>query len=136
MQDESAPSKTSFWGSLTRAQVASVIATLLDNLVYFLANELLGLWYVAATALGAFCGAVCHFILSRTWVFRSKHRPWHDQAWRYVLVSSGSLLLNTAGVTFFTEVVGLHNHISKVVTGLLVGLFYNFLLHRYFVFKR
>ena len=129
------PAPSSFWKSFSRSQVASAAATALDFGVLVILVEWAGLWYVPATALGAFAGAVLNFTLNRSWSFQATEGRWNRQAWRYGLVSGGSLLLNSGGVYGFTEWSGVTYLSSKIVTSLLVGVFFNFPLHRYFVFR-
>ncbi len=129
------PARVPFWKALGRSQVSSIVASALDFGVYFGATELLGVWYVFSAGLGAFCGAVTNFLLNRNWSFEADGARWKPQALRYALVSSGSLGLNMLGVFVFTDLLGLQYGASKVVTSLAVGLFFNFPLHRRYVFK-
>jgi len=55
---------------------------------------------------------------------------------RYTAVSAGSLVLNSAGVYLLTEDFGIYYAVSKLITAILVGLLFNFPLHRRFVFRR
>lgn len=127
--------KPKLWVSFGRAQISSLIATLVDLGTLFASVELFGLWYVAGTALGAFLGAVTNFLLGRHWSFEAAEKPVPGQALRYALVSGGSLLLNSAGVFAFTEGFGLKYGYSKAVVAILVGVLFNFPLHRRYVFK-
>jgi putative flippase GtrA len=124
-----------FWKSFSRAQIASFAATGVDFGFLILLVEKGGAWYVAATAAGAFLGAVTNFTLNRQWSFESTSERIHGQALKYALVSGGSLVLNSGGVWAFTEGTGISYLSSKILTSLLVGLFFNFPLHRYFVFR-
>ena len=124
-----------FWSSFSRAQLASVSATGVDFGFLLLLVEKGGVWYVAATAAGACLGAITNFLLNRHWSFKATSERVHGQALKYALVSGGSLLLNSGGVWAVTEGAGVSYVSSKIVTSLLVGLFFNFPLHRYFVFK-
>jgi putative flippase GtrA len=54
---------------------------------------------------------------------------------RYLLVSGGSLVLNTLGVVLWTETFQLHYVQSKVLTAVLVGVLFNYPLHRDFVYR-
>lgn len=128
-------SEVPFWKSLGRAQVASLAATALDFGTLFFATEVLGIWYVLSTGLGALFGAVTNFVLNRFWSFGVAHLHWGPQAFRYTLVSTGSLGLNMLGVYVFTDEMGLKYGLSKVITAILVGLLFNFPLHRRYVFK-
>ena len=128
--------KPSFFKSLARSQIASVIATISDfSMLIFLA-EVVGIYYVWATACGAFTGAVIHFLLGRFWAFIAIEGNFFHQAAKYGLVAVGSLILNSSGVYAFTQYGGLPYPVSKVITAIIIGLTYNFLLHRYFVFRR
>lgn len=97
--------------------------------------ELLGVWYVLATALGALTGAVVNFLLGRFWSFEAQDKPPQGQAFRYAVVSVGSLLLNAGGVYAITEWGGLKYGYSKLIVSLLIGFFFNFPLQRHYVFK-
>jgi dolichol-phosphate mannosyltransferase len=128
------------WRSFRRSQVTSAAATAVDFGLVFGLTELVGFWYVASVAIGAAAGAVTNFALNRRWAFRHteadfawKHSVRH-QAWRYALVSSGSLILNTLGVWALTETTGIPYGFSVVGVSLAVGFFFNFPLQRRFVF--
>ena len=75
------------------AQLAALIATVVDFSVLAFCKEVLGLWYVTATAIGAFVGACTNFLLGRYWVFTATESKMEQQAFRYIIVSVGSLLL-------------------------------------------
>jgi putative flippase GtrA len=133
--DSKTPVPPSLFSSLWRAQVSSLIATVVDFCTLIFCVEVLHLWYVAGTAIGAAVGAVTNFLMGRHWSFKAAHHPPQGQALRYALVSTASLFLNSAGVYFFTETFRIKYWISRLISGLLVGLFFNFTLHRRFVFK-
>jgi putative flippase GtrA len=124
-----------FWKSLGRAQIASLAATAVDFGTLFLLTEHFGVWYVYSTGAGAALGAVTNFLLNRYWSFEAGHIEWGPQALRYGLVSAGSLGLNMLGVYAFTAGTGLKYGVSKIITAVLVGLLFNFPLHRRYVFK-
>jgi len=128
-------SKPALLVSYTRFQVIAILATIIDFLILILFTEVFRLWYVASTALGAFAGATFAFVLGRNWVFastRSKHLP---QAIRYLIVAAGSIILNSTGVYILTEFVELQYLISKIIIAALVGITYNYILSRNYVFK-
>ena len=133
MEDSS--TRPGFWTSFGRAQVSSVVATAVDFGTLFACVELLGVWYVLGTALGAALGAITNFLLGRFWSFQGTSGRASGQAYRYALVSGGSLLLNSGGVYAFTEFFGLKYGFSKILVSLLLGFFFNFPLHRRYVFK-
>lgn len=125
----------SIFHSFSRSQISSLAATIVDmgSLVLFV--ELLGVWYVAATALGAFLGAITNFLLGRYWSFGAAEHHWGPQAIRYAVVSFLSLLLNTFGVFALTEGLHLKYIVSKATVAFLIGILFNFPMHRHFVFR-
>lgn len=125
-----------FFVSLRRSQVASLTATFVDFGTMIFLTEVAGVWYVAATAAGAFVGAVVNFFLGRHWSFTAGHQPIHGQFLRYAIVSAMSLALNTLGVYLLTEYVHLHYTLSRAIIAVAVALLFNFPLHRRFVFGR
>jgi len=131
----STPGKPSFIKSFTRSQISSIVATAVDFCTLVLGVELLGIWYVTATAIGALAGAVTNFTLGRHWSFVATDGRLSWQALRYTAVSGASLILNSGGGWFFTDLAGFKYTTSKILTAALVGIFFNFPLHRYFVFK-
>jgi putative flippase GtrA len=125
-----------FMVSLRRSQIASLSATLVDfgSLIFLV--EIEGVWYVAATAIGALLGAAVNFFLGRHWTFVAAHDAIRGQVLRYAVVSAASLVLNSYGVYLLTDHLGIHYVISKVITAFSVGVLFNFPLHRRFVFRR
>src|SRR5271156_2479783 len=101
MQD--VPARPGFLVSFSRSQVAASLATFVDFGLVFGLVEIFHVWYVVATATGAFAGAVTNFLLNRHWSFRATNRGWEGQAFKYALVSGGSLALNTGGVYLSTD---------------------------------
>lgn len=129
------PARPSFIASFSKSQVAAFAATLADYILLFSLVEIFHVWYVLATALGALLGAIVNFIINRYWSFEATHRRWHGQAWKYALVSAGSLLLNSGGVYAMTELGRIHYAISVVAVSLIVAWVFNYPLQRHFVFR-
>ncbi len=122
--------------SLRRSQVASLTATFVDFGSMVFLTEVGNVWYVAATATGAFIGAVVNFLLGRHWTFTADHEALRGQVFRYAAVSAASLALNTGGVYALTDYLHLHYALSRAIVAMSVGLLFNFPLHRRFVFNR
>jgi putative flippase GtrA len=85
--------------------------------------------------MGAISGAVVHFLAGRYWAFSSKDRPIAAQGFRYALIAAGSFFLNVGGVYCLTELALLHYLASKIIVAVIVGVGFNFTMHRLFVFK-
>ncbi len=118
-----------------KAQAASLTATAVDFTVTVVLKELLGCWYLLASVLGTFSGGIVNFLMNRSWVFRAKDKKIHFQAMKYIMVWMGNLLLVSGGVFFLTNYGGISYLISKIAVSGIVGMFYNYVLQKRFVFK-
>jgi putative flippase GtrA len=118
-----------------KSQAAALVGTAVDFLITVLAVELVGLWYVAGTVLGTISGGIANFALGRTWVFNASTRTIAPQIFKYFMVWNGSLALNAGGVFLLTHYTGSSYLFSKLLTSLLVGFFYNYLIQKKYVFQ-
>jgi len=127
--------KVPFVESFIKSQASSLIATIVDFTVLICLTELLGVYYVHSVAVGAAAGAIVSFYLGRNWAFKRKDGKLSYQAIRYLFTSSASLFLNTYGVFLITEGLGIDYIYSKLIVSFLVGVFFNFFMFRYFVYR-
>lgn len=114
--------------------MASLAATVVDFLVTIGGVEVLHSWYLAATVLGNVAGGITNFCLGRYFVFDATRQDVRVQGGRYLGVWLGSMLLNATGVYFCTKVLHTNYVVSKIVVSLLVGIGFNYVLQRHFVF--
>ncbi len=136
MEENKVPfKKVPFKESFIKSQASSFIATAIDFAILVLLTEVFNVYYVISTAIGSAVGAIVSFFLGRNWAFRSKDGKLTYQALRYLLVSITSLFLNTNGVYLLTEFCEIQYIISKLIVSLLVGVFFNFFMFRYFVYR-
>ncbi|HEX9103406.1 MAG TPA: GtrA family protein [Polyangia bacterium] len=119
---------------LSQHQLSSLVATGVDYCVMILCVSVFGLSPVLGTVLGALCGAVTSFTLGRRWVFDARKGDLRGQALRYAMVSTVSLLCNAAGEWVLVR-VGLQYIVARVVASTVVGIGWNFPMHRHFVFR-
>lgn len=119
---------------MARHQTAALVATAVDflSMIVWVETGLGGA--VSGAAVGAACGAICNFLLGRSWIFQATGRPAVAQAVRYAMVSAGSLGWNTLGQYLLLRSTDLPYVATRVVIAALVGLAWNFPLHRHFVF--
>lgn len=118
-----------------KAQAASLIASCVDFVMTILAVELAGLWYVTGTVIGTISGGLTHFSLGRTWVFKASDKTIPTQFLKYFVVWNGSLVLNASGVYVITHYGGVNYIFSKVLVSLSVGIFYNYIIQKKYVFR-
>lgn len=126
----------SFFTSLWRSQATAFIASATDFSVYVILLHLIGIYYVTASGISAICGAIVSFYLGRNWAFKNKNGKITNQMIKYAIASGLSLILNVYGIYFIVETFDLDETISKVVTSITIGLFVNFPVFRYWVFKK
>jgi putative flippase GtrA len=132
---DAAPERPKGFWQWMRHHAAAVAATVVDYLVMILGVEVLHLPPVAATPIGAFCGAVTNFTLGRRFTYRRTDVPAAGQAWRYAIVSGASLGLNTAGMYLFHDVVHIEYLLARVITSVIVSNAWNYPMQRFFVFS-
>jgi putative flippase GtrA len=121
--------------SFFRYNVIAGLATMTDFSIFIILSKKLAVWYVAATFVSAVFGGVVSFVLNRNWAFMSKNGKLSKQAVRYFLVWNGSIFLNTAGLYLIVETTHINEIISKIMVAIIVGVGFNFLMYKYFIFK-
>jgi putative flippase GtrA len=119
---------------LARHQTGAVVASAVDFLMMIAWVELALGSSVSGAGVGAACGAFTSFMLGRRWIFRAGHRSAVRQAIRYALVAAGSLGLNSLGQYMALRLIGLPYVMCRVIVAAMVGVCWNFPLHRRFVF--
>lgn len=117
-----------------KTQAASIIGSIADFLVTIVLVELFHCWYIAGNLAGNICGATTQFLLCRDWVFASTGGKLNLQMIKFIGVWMGNLLLSAAGVYLLTHFGGLNYILSKLITSAVLGVSYNYLLLKKFVF--
>src|SRR5581483_8950204 len=118
--------------TFSKAQIASILATLVDFTITWLLIRFAGAPVVAGGATGTLCGGVTHFMVSRNWVFNARERKWVPQLNRYVLVWIGNFVLNVSGLWLVHRYTGLKDMEAKVVVATTVAVCYNYILQKRF----
>jgi len=122
--------------SFLKYNIVSLLATALDFTVFVILTKLLGTWYVLAAAISAVSGGMLAFWFNRNWVFDSKTGHIKNQAMKYIIVWISSILLNTIGIFLMVENTNLKPLYAKIIVAILVGVFFNFLMNKYYVFRQ
>jgi putative flippase GtrA len=120
---------------LVRHQTGAVAATAVDFLAMIAWVEMGRGSPVTAAAVGAAGGALTNFLLGRRWIFNATGRSAAAQAVRYALVAVGSLALNSLGQAVLVRALRVPYVLSRVLVAAVVGMSWNFPLHRRFVFS-
>lgn len=121
--------------TFVRYQLASTVATFLDFAVTVILTEAASIWYLISTSAGSLSGGIAGFILGRKWVFNASSFHGGSQALRYLIAWGGSILLNISGVYLLTNFLKFNYLHSKIITVVTVGIFFNYLLQKKFVFS-
>jgi hypothetical protein len=117
-----------------KTQAASIIGSIADFLVTIVLVGLFHCWYIAGNLAGNICGAISQFLLCRDWVFASTEGKLNLQMIKFIGVWVGNLLLSAGGVYLLTHFGGLNYILSKLITSAMLGVSYNYLLLKKFVF--
>lgn len=118
-----------------KAQFASLLASVIDFLTTILLAGVFKIMYLPASMTGIVVGGVCHFTVSRHWVFYATEKDRAFQIVKYVLVWVGNFVLNAAGLYLVLHYAPVNYVLAKAVVALVVGICYNYLLQKRFVFK-
>lgn len=119
--------------------VRSILTSLMSTIIDFISSLILvaiGLYYVQATTLGGLFGAAFSFYLSRFWVFEKRQGKIGMQVSKFIFTNFFSIMLNTSGVFFLIEHFNISFIYSRILIATLIGIFFNYFLYRYFVFRK
>jgi putative flippase GtrA len=122
-------------GRFLRANLASTLATLLDWIAVTVLVAA-AVHYLVAAAAGALVGAATDFTLKRHWAFlREVPGTVTAEGARYLAVAIASLGWNLAASWILVGAAGLPPVPGVVAASLIVGVGWNYPLHRLFVFR-
>ena len=123
--------------TFVKAQVSSATASFLDFLTTLVCKQVLNFGVIMGSATGTIVGGVVNFLIGRNWVFESSEGRIRNQAVKYFLVWLGNLVLTTSGVYAVTHFFHLSNYvISKIIVSCIIGVPYNYLMQKKFVFLK
>jgi putative flippase GtrA len=118
-----------------KVQAASIIGSLADYLTTIILVELFGSWYVLANLIGNIAGGILQFTISRYWVFKAGKNDTILQAGKFVIFFLGNMILSAFGIYMFTRFLQINYIISKTLTSVLLGVSYNYIVQKKFVFS-
>lgn len=119
-----------------KAQAALIVGSIIDFSITWGLVSLMGNWYVVGNAVGNVSGAIAQYVLSRIWAFKATNQAVSAQLIRYSLMWAGNIALSALGVFLLTNYLHLHYMLSKLNISVILGLTYNYILSRWFVFRK
>jgi len=125
------PLMTSFW----RSQATSFVASFVDFGLYALMFYIISLDPILSSASGNILGAIISFFLSRHWAFENTRDRLAGQIFRYIVTSISSAVINSYGIYLLITTTILEPTIAKIIIAILVGIFFNFPMFKYFVYR-
>lgn len=119
-----------------RAQFSAFVGGLSDFAIYTFCYKILLISAPFSNAISGSLGAVVNFTVNRYWAFNNTQEPVTHQLWKFVVVVVGSILLKSSGIHFLVDVHNAHFLLSKVLVEIIVSLGFNFILQKYWVFRK
>ncbi len=114
--------------------MVSFLATIVDFSTFVFLSKIIDVWYVSAAVIGAIAGGITAFWFNKNWVFKKKDKV-KKQAVRYFFVWGTSIFFNTIGIYLLVEYGKFNPVIGKITIAIMVGVFFNFFMNKYFIFK-
>jgi putative flippase GtrA len=123
-------------GMLTflKVQAASIAGSIVDYLVTIILVSGFHCWYLVASVSGNIFGAAALFILCRKWIFRPDKGSMRLQILRFTGVFVGNMILALVGIYALSHFLHIHYIISKTIVSVLMGVSYNYVMQKKFVF--
>ena len=119
-----------------KAQLSAFVGGLTDFGIYSFCFKVLALSAPISNVVSGSLGAVVNFIINRYWSFNSKEESLGNQIGKFVVVVCGSILLKSAGIYLLVDSWNLHFILAKIIVEIIVSLGFNFVLQKYWVFKK
>ncbi len=118
-----------------KVQAASIMGSLADYLTTIVLVEFFACWYLMANFIGNIVGGSLQFVLCRNWAFDARNGNRQNQITKFAFVFLGNLVLSAAFVYFFTHYLRINYIISKTITSVLLGVSYNYIMQKKYVFN-
>ncbi|MFD1769756.1 GtrA family protein [Sphingobacterium suaedae] len=128
--------KKEFFLSFGKAQISAFIGGLSDFAIYIWCLEIFGFSAHGSNVISGSLGAVVNFTINRYWAFDNKATPIGKQLWKFIVVVLGSISLKSTGIYFLVDYLFFNPFYSKILVELIVSLCFNFVLQKYWVFKK
>ncbi|WDF69780.1 GtrA family protein [Sphingobacterium oryzagri] len=128
--------KSDFMLSFGKAQVSAFLGGLSDFAIYTFCLQVLGYSAHGSNVISGGLGAIVNFSINRYWAFDNKTTAIGDQLWKFVLVVLGSITLKSTGIYLLVDYLFFNPFYSKLIVEIVVSLGFNFILQKYWVFRK
>lgn len=126
--------------TFSKAQVSASIGGGVDYLTMIFFTELFNIHYTISIAIGGIVGAVVNFSLNKYWTFHSKSETYRNttstQLLKFAIMVVNSIVLKSSGTYFLTTIFKIDYKITRLVVDLIVSIFVNYNLQKFWVFKK
>ena len=119
-----------------KAQASAFFGGIIDYLTMIALSELLHIHYTISIVFGGIIGAIVNFSINKYWTYQSHQATVGVQLTRFILVVAGSICLKSSGTYLLTTWLELDYKFSRILTDIFVSLGFNFLLQKYWVFRK
>lgn len=119
-----------------KAQASAFIGGITDYLLMIALTELLHIYFVFSIVISGAIGAVINFSINRHWTYRAGKSSVTGQLSKFIFVVIGSILLKSGGTYLFTTLLTIDYKISRIITDIIVSFGFNFVLQKYWVFRK
>lgn len=123
------------WLQLFRYCFVAVGAFLVDYGTYFLTSYVIGIPYLIAALLGFITGTLTNYAIAKFLVFRGEPKSRAGEIAGVFIIGGIGLIFLELGIWFFTEKVGVHYLISKLIMT-VICFAWNFFARKFFMYSK
>lgn len=131
-----------------RSVMTSQVSSYVDYFIGFVFYAWVGLGSRLSACIGATAGGVVNCLINYRFTFKIRECSYMAIGIKFFLIWLGSMLLNTFGTGYLTDLLkdneylnsvnmvdNLRYTIARLTVAIIVSVFWNFLLQRFFVFR-
>ncbi len=107
----------------------------MDYVSYFVASYVIGIPYLIAALIGFVVGTLTNYAIAKFLVFRGEPKSRAAEIAGVFVIGGIGLVFLEVGIWFFTEKVGVHYLISKLIMT-VICFAWNFLARKFFMYSK
>ncbi len=123
------------WIQWFRYCFVAVGAFIVDYGTYFLTSYIIGIPYLIAALLGFITGTLTNYAIAKFMVFRGEPKSRAGEIAMVFVIGGIGLVFLEFGIWFFTECIGVHYLISKLIMT-VICFAWNFLARKFFMYSK